>query len=118
MLRRCRPAGRAHRHRPGKRTSEHTLRFQVSRAISPASKDHPFFVSNPVVVSVLEEEQVWNRTHKYTAAVTMNRRGPPQATRKNSSFVKMTIAVRILQPFDLSGMLLAVTRKIIHLKDE
>jgi hypothetical protein len=47
----------------------------------------------------------------------MNGRRPAQTLRKDGGIIETAVAIRILQPLDLSAMLFAV-RIIIHLNDE
>src|SRR6185503_20739272 len=98
-------------------TPEHALGIKCAGAIAPAGENHLLFIGHPVVIRVLEKEQVRNRTNKQSAVIAMDGRGPAKTPGKDSRFVKTPVAIGILQPPDLSAMLFAV-RIIIHLDDE
>src|SRR5439155_24614880 len=93
---------------PGQ-TSEHPFGIEGACAISPSCENHFPFVGDAVVVRILEIEQVGNRTHEHSAAIAMDGRRPAQTLRKDGRVVKAAIAISVLQPPDLSGMLFALS---------
>ena len=103
---------------PPGQTAEHPFGIERPGAISPAGQDHPLFIRHAVIVGVLVKKQIRNRSHKNSAAVTMNRRRPAQAVCKDGRFVETTVSIRILQPFDLAMMLLVALREVTHLNDK
>src|SRR5207249_7686641 len=77
---------------PPGQTAEHPFGIERPGAISPAGQDHPLFIRHAVIVGVLVKKQIRNRSHKNSAAVTMNRRDR-KSTRLNSSHVSTSYAV-------------------------